>query len=141
MKIFRYALAGVVLATASLGAHAQQRPQVQGPRVVGLLEGYRCMALNIPDDQLMSWDRLPPIRAEPSAGSAQIGIASATVIVAEPRRETNGFIAVLHMDGRPGWLDARMVKPWVNVSNPSTVCHPAMMSNGRPGFTYTHRHG
>ncbi|MBR0664697.1 hypothetical protein GXW71_10070 [Roseomonas hellenica] len=126
----------------SAEAHGQQqgRGQIQGPQVVRILEGYTCMALNVQRGRT-SWDDLPPVYAEPSASAAQIGIATNNVIVAEPRREQNGFIAVLHMDGRPGWLDARMVRQWRNLSDPSTQCHPAMMSNGRPGFTYTRPHG
>lgn len=136
MGMFKGAWLGLLLATVTAGAHAQSQSQFQGPKVVGLLPGYSCMALDLRDDQT-SWDDLPPVYAEPSAQSARIGIASATVIVAEPRREENGFVAVLHMDGRPGWLDARMVRPWVNRSNPRTTCRPAMMTNGRPGFSYS----
>lgn len=141
MTMMRVICVGAVLAMVPLTAMAQSQPnRLDGPRVVRLLEGYTCMALNLRDDQ-NSFNDLPPIRADPTARSPEIGIASGTVIVAEPRREQNGFIAVLHMDGRAGWLEARMVRPWVNRSNPTTQCHPAMMSNGRPGFTYTRPHG
>ena len=136
MGVFKGVWLGLLLATVTAGAHAQSQNQFQGPKVMGLLPGYSCMALNLTVDQ-KSWDALPPVYAEPSARSVRIGIATATVIVAEPRREEHGFVAVLHMDGRPGWLDAGMIRPWVNKSDPRTTCRPAMMSNGRPGFSYS----
>lgn len=140
MDRWKCVVAAAIGSMVVTGADAQTRTAIQGPSIVNALQGYRCMELNLREDQ-GSWDDLPPVYAEPSGAAPRIGIATNTVIVAEPRREQNGFIAVLHMDGRPGWLDARMVRPWVNRSNPSTLCHPAMMSNGRPGFAYTRPRG
>ena len=99
------------------------------------------MMLNLSVEQMRDFDNLPPVMAEPSPRAARIGVATATVIVADPRREANGYLQVLHLDGRPGWLEASKVRPWVNVSSPATRCVPAMMSNNRPGFQYINPHG
>lgn len=132
-------LAVLALAVTAVGpAEAQQRPNLH---VVGHLQGYRCMMLNMTVEQMRDFDNLPPVLAEPSPRSAKIGVATASIIVAEPRRETNGYVQVLHMDGRPGWLESSKVRPWVNASSPATRCVPAMMSNNRPGFQYINPNG
>ena len=132
-------LAALVLAVTSItAANAQQRPSLH---VTGTLQGYQCMMLNITVEQMQDFDNLPPVMAEPSAQATRIGVATANVIVAEPRREANGYIQVLHMDGRPGWLQANKVRPWVNATSPRTRCVPAMMSNNRPGFQYINPQG
>ena len=78
MGVFKGVWLGLLLATVTAGAHAQSQNQFQGPKVMGLLPGYSCMALNLTVDQ-KSWDALPPVYAEPSARSVRIGIATATV--------------------------------------------------------------
>lgn len=114
-------------------ATAQPRPLT----VTGHLQGFSCMALNLSHEQLMDWDNAPPVFAEPNASAARIGVATASVIAKDPPVRRNEFQEVLHMDGRPGWIKASMLKPWRNLSNPSVRCTPAMMSNGRPGFDYS----
>ncbi len=139
MKTLISAMAGTFLVNLSVMAVAQQpRPSMT---VTGHLQGYVCMAPNLTHDQLMVFENLPPIYTEPRANAQQIGVASASVIVASPMRVENGFAQVLHMDGRPGWMRADMLKPWTNANNPNTRCTPAMMSNGRPGFDYSRRVG
>ncbi|MBI0536984.1 hypothetical protein D9599_15545 [Roseomonas sp. KE2513] len=99
------------------------------------------MMLNLTNEQLADWENAPAVLAEPSPNAAKLGVATANVIVAEPRREVNGYLQMMHMDGRPGWIAANKVVPWRNVSNPQTRCLPAMMSNNRPGFDYIRPRG
>ncbi|MHB0698700.1 hypothetical protein [Roseomonas mucosa] len=135
MKIAIMPLAGTFLLALCVTASAQQgrRPL----SVTGHIQGYSCMMLTLTNEQLMVFENLPPIYSEPSASSQKIGVGSASMIVASPMRVQNGFAQILHMDGRPGWIKANMLEPWVNTNSPSTRCTPAMMSNGRPGFDYT----
>ena len=125
-------LAALLVSTMLISAPAQ----AQGPRVQQHLSGYACMGLNLTEDQLRDFSVLPPIYAAPSSSAARIGVASATVIVKDPPQITDGFEAVMHMDGRPGWVRASVLVPWTNASDPRTRCLPSMMSNGRPGFDY-----
>lgn len=126
-----------VLAALLVSAVLTSAPaQAQGPRVQQHLSGYTCMNLNLTEDQLRDFSALPPIYAAPSASAARIGVASATVIVKDPVQVANGFEAVMHMDGRPGWIRASVLVPWTNASDPRTRCIPSVMSNGRPGFDY-----
>lgn len=125
---YMLALAAVVLAVGQARA--------QGLRVVERLTGYECMALNLSEAELFDFDKLPPVLSAPRADASRIGVASASVIVASPRRTVGGYVEMLHMDGRSGWVEAGKLRPWVNRNRPSTRCYPAMMSNGRPGFDY-----
>ena len=106
----------------------------QGLRAVAPLQGYSCMSLNVTEDEMQHESSLPIIRQEPSRSAASIGRASAQVIVADPIRSQNGYVAVLTLDGKPGWVEANKVKPYRSVSNPNARCVPSMMSNGQPGF-------
>ena len=125
------------LATLLVSAVYTSYPaQAQRLQVQQHLGGYTCMALKLTEDQLRDFSALPPIYASPSASAARIGVASATVIVKDPPQVVDGFEAVLHMDGRPGWIKAGVLAPWTNASDPRTRCIPSMMSNGRPGFDY-----
>ena len=139
MKTAIGVMAGTFLLTLTAMAAAQQsRPSLT---VTGHLQGYSCMMLNLTNEQMMDFDNLPPIRSEPSPTARQIGVATETVIVSNPRRESAGFVQVLHMNGQQGWLEASKVKPWRSANNPNARCTPAMMSNGRPGFDYSRSAG
>lgn len=134
-----YILPLVLAAALPVKAHAQIpviRPsvdrndlvvQAQGVRASRPLPGYACMMLSSPDAS-------PPVLQTPSATAPRIGIASYTVIAADPVQAMNGYIRVLHLDGRQGWIDARQVRPWRSASDPSATCTPSLMSDGRPGF-------
>jgi len=94
------------------------------------------MSLNLTEDEMQQESSLPIIRREPSPSAAPIGRASAQVIVADPIQRNNGYVAVLTLDGKPGWVEANKVKPYRSVSNPNARCIPSMMSNGQPGFGF-----
>ncbi len=122
---------GTMLAVA---AHARAQPQRL--QITGHLTGYQCMMLTLSVEQLRNSANLPPILAEPRSGASELGVASGSVIVSSPPEVRNGYTRVLHLDGRTGWMQSNLLKPWVNQSNPQIRCIPAMMSNGRPGFDY-----
>ncbi|MFK4048205.1 hypothetical protein ACI2KH_25145 [Roseomonas mucosa] len=81
-------------------------------------------------------DQLPRVRAEPRANAPVVGIATISVIVKSPHAARNGYLEVMHLDGRPGWVDQKVLVPWINNNAPGVRCVPAMMSDGRPGFDY-----
>lgn len=107
--------------------------QAQGLQAVRPLPGYACAMLNVSPAVLRDGP-LPPVLAEPRAGAVEIGQASAVVIVASPAKTAAGYTAVLHLDGRPGWVESSKLKPYRSASNPNATCTPSLMSDGRPGF-------
>ena len=112
-----------------------QQARAKGSSVTGHIQGYECMGLRAgPPDE--TWDDLPRVLAQPQNGAPEIGIATDSVIVKLPHVLRNGYLEVMHMDGRPGWLPAKVLEPWINKNAPGVRCQPAMMSNGRPGFDY-----
>jgi len=124
------------IATLVAAAAPTALAQRQGVHVVSPLEGYRCMELNVPAADLQELSRMPPVLSEPSANSARIGIASATMIAADPLRTVNGFTQVLHLDGREGWIESAKIKVWIRPQSPRATCTPARLSNGRIGFDF-----
>ncbi|ATR19654.1 hypothetical protein CTJ15_04680 (plasmid) [Roseomonas sp. FDAARGOS_362] len=129
----------ILLLALAMGAwsgagHAQGAPSA-GLKVTGHIAGYECMGLR-DGFQEATWDQLPRVLAEPRANAPQVGIATISVIVKSPHVARNGYLEVMHLDGRPGWVDQRVLVPWVNRNAPGVRCVPAMMSNGRLGFDY-----
>ncbi|USQ74180.1 hypothetical protein NF552_22605 (plasmid) [Roseomonas mucosa] len=116
-------------------SQAQQSGRLPNPRVTGHIQGYECMQLR-DGFQDANWDQLPRVLAEPRTGSAEVGIATISVIVKSPHVLRNGYLEVLHLDGRPGWLEAKVLEPWVNNNAPGVRCVPAMMADNTPGFDY-----
>ena len=97
-----------------------------GLTAVQPLPGYACMMLQPPN-------AASPVLQAPSASAPRLGTASATMIVTSPAQTMNGYVKVLHLDGRVGWLDASKLRPWRSASDPSATCTPSIMSDGRPG--------
>ncbi len=112
----------LLVVIASSAAHAQ------GLQAVKPLSGFQCLALADPNGPP------PPVLQSPSATAPRVGIAGATVIAASPVQGMNGYVKVMHLDGRPGWIEADKLRPWRSASDPRATCTPAMMSDGKPGF-------
>ncbi len=111
------------------------RSQIAGDlHAVRPLPGYMCMSLNLNEQQMMDPSAQVPVLSDPSPESRWVGNAAATVIVASPLREVNGYLRVLKLDGQPGWIAAKYLKPWRNPGRNGQQCVPSLMSNGRPGF-------
>ena len=131
----RYALAAVLVLGGMTGSVLAQGAGPIGPKVTGHIQGYECMLLR-DGFQEATADQLPRVRAEPRANAPVVGIATISVIVKSPHVARNGYREVMHLDGRPGWVDQKVLVPWINDNAPGVRCVPAMMSNGRPGFDY-----
>lgn len=120
-------LAGAVLTAMGSGiTHANARD----------LQGYKCMSLNLTQQQMMDPSVRVPIKSGPSASAPVTGNAIATVIAASPLVENQGYIKVLELNGHTGWIQAGFLKPWVNPGGNGQRCYPAMLPTGRIGFDY-----
>lgn len=124
------------LLAVSLMASGVCQAQSQGLRALQPLPGYSCMSLNITQDQVMDFSAIPPVLAAPRPDAPKIGTTSSVVIVADPVHAENGFVSMLMLDGRPGWVQAVKLRPYRNASHPNVRCVPSMMSNGKPGFAF-----
>lgn len=119
-----------VLLLAVLGATAAH---AQTP--VRHVPGYRCMMLNITEQQSMAPNFRVTLRSAPSPTAAEAGWAPAVVIVREPLTPQNGFLQVLRPDGTAAWIPSNMVKPYRPAAAPEAKCFPTILSNGRVGTT------
>ena len=125
-----------IIVVAGLLTSGLHRADAQTLRAVQPLAGYSCMSLNLTQEQMMDFNAVPPVLATPRANAPKIGDTSSVVIVADPVRAENGYVSILMLNGRPGWVQASKLKPYHSVSNPSARCVPSMMSNGKPGFAF-----
>ena len=116
-----------------IGARAQSFTPAH---VVHDLPGYTCMSLNLSERQMMDPSVHVPILTSPFPNAAPIGDASAIVVVASPERPENGYVQVLHLNGRTGWISSQFLKPWSNPGYTGDHCYPSLMSNGRIGFDF-----
>ena len=108
--------------------------RAQGLKAVRPLPGYACMVLNLTQQQMLDDTLHVPVYAEPSPSSSKVGDAAAVVIATSPLNVVRGFGEVLFPDGRQGWVEAKMLRPYSSASSPGAHCTPSLMSNGRPGF-------
>jgi hypothetical protein len=126
MKMHAAAAAALISLLAGVPATAmtQTRP----------LPGYRCMMLNLTEQQSMDLSVHVPVRAQPSTAAPAVGWAGAVLIVKEPATPVNGFLQVLLSDDRQVWIAANMVRPYHSLGDPNAQCVPEILSNGRIGF-------
>lgn len=128
-----FILTAALLAPAAASAQSVQAVQPW--------PGYVCAMLNV-SDAVMRDGPLPVIMADdngaPSNRPLMTGggpaVAGMTVIVASPAVARDGLMPVLHLDGRPGWIDAMKVRTWRSRSDPNARCSVWLMSDGKPGF-------
>lgn len=116
-------LAFLAIVLVAGNAHAQ------GIQAVQPIPGFQCLAVANPDVP-------PPVLQSPSATAPHVGMASAVIIAAQPVQGMNGYVKVMHLDGRQGWIEAGQLRPWHSVANPTATCTPAIMSDGKPGFRF-----
>jgi hypothetical protein len=98
------------------------------------LPGYRCMMLNLTEQQSMDVSVHVPVRVRPSTAAPAVGWAGAVLIVREPATPVNGFLQMLLPDGRQVWIAANMVRPYHSLADPNAQCVPEILPNGRIGF-------
>ena len=98
------------------------------------LPGYRCMMLNLSEQQSMDPSMRVPVRAAPSVTAPTVGWAGAVVVVREPVKPVNGFVQILFPDGRPVWIASDVLRPYHSLGDPNAKCVPEILPNGRIGF-------
>jgi hypothetical protein len=120
----------LMICTCVFGATASAGPR----QPVAPLAGFKCMALNVTDQQAMDPHFLVPLKQEPSTGSADVGRASSVVLVQDPEVARNGFLAAILFNGRQGWVQSSALKPWHSLNGSAERCIPSRMSDGSIGF-------
>lgn len=128
-----FLLSALLASSVPLPVFAQQ---AHPTHTVTILPGYVCMALNLPEDEMMNPNVEVPIFSGPTSASTQIGRASSIVIVAFPLVSSNGYARVLHLNGKPGWISEKFIKAWSSPGGTGDRCYPALLSNGRIGFEF-----
>ncbi len=111
--------------------------EAQGLRATRPSTGYICMELALTDAQFTDPNVRIPVRATPSRTSPAVSYAPTIVIVQDAQQPSGGFLRVLQLNGEPGWMEARHLRPFRNPNVPSARCTPAIMSDGKPGFGTT----
>ena len=98
------------------------------------IPGYKCMMLNITEQQSMDPGFRVEIKSAPSPTSPGAGWAGGVVIVHDPAVPQNGFLEVLKPNGQAAWIPASMVKAYRPLADPTAKCVPEVLPNGRIGF-------
>ena len=123
------------LATILFGVALSSAPLAETLRAVSPLPGYKCMVLNLSEEQANDFNVHVPVRAQPAANAPEVGWAAATVAVRDPLHVVNGFTEALFPTGATVWIASNRLRPY---SDPHAKCVPSLMSNGKPGFAYPH---
>jgi hypothetical protein len=127
-------LFGVSMLCATAGvAYAQGLRPVE---VVRTLPGWQCMALASTYGAQGALAPPAPVYAGPSS-ARQVGTGGGVIIVPDPLRPVNGRTEIIRPNGQRAWIDVNLLTKWHSLSDPASVCHPAVLSNGRYGFTTT----
>jgi hypothetical protein len=94
------------------------------------LDGYGCAWLNATEAQMRNPKGTGIVIREAPDPAAPVGTtAPGLVFVRTPAHVVGGFAEVLQLNGKPGWIETRNLKPY----DPNARCVPSMMSNGRIG--------
>lgn len=97
------------------------------------LPGLKCMMLDNKDLQASTQSQLPPIRSAPSPAAPAIGYPAGIVLVRDPLQEQTGYVAIVRINGQPGWIEADRLQPWHAMNGLPGRCIPSLLSNGRVG--------
>lgn len=99
------------------------------------LEGWQCMSPSSVFGPQGTYAPPVPVYSGPQANAPQVGTAAGVILVPKPIHVINGRTETLRPDGKRAWIDANQLVPWRSLSDPAAVCRPALLSNGRYGFT------
>jgi hypothetical protein len=124
----------VLIASATLSAATA----IERAHPVRPLAGYKCMMLNLTEQQFLDPSVRVPVRSEPAASAPEVGWAATNVAVREPPHIVNGFTEALFPNGATVWIESRMLRPYHSQGDPTAKCVPSVMSDETPGFAYPH---
>lgn len=124
----------VMTFTILSGAHAQG---IRQTTVVQPLTGWKCMALASSYGPNGAFAPAVPVFDGPEQSATKIGTSAGTILVAKDMPVSRGRTEILRPNGQKAWIDVRELTNWHSVSDRSATCNPAVLSNGRFGFTTT----
>jgi hypothetical protein len=130
MKVSQIAFCLSLMATGA--AYGQPYKPVT---VVQELVGWQCMSLSAVYGPQGTNAPPAPVFSGPDSSAPQVGTGAGIIIVPKPLRITNGRTEMIWPNGKKVWISVDILTPWHSLSDPSAVCHPALLSNGRYGFT------
>lgn len=110
----------------------------QGTSGARPLTGYACMSLNITDAQAQDFHYHVSFYAKPSLNSEVVGFASSQVAIRVPAHTVEGFTEALFPTGAAVWIQSALLRPYHSKLDPTARCVPAILKNGRVGFSYPH---
>lgn len=123
----------IVLAAFVAISATSTASEAAGVTVLHSEPGLTCMLLDDQDLQATVQSQLPPIRSAPSPNAPMVGYPSEIVLVRDPLEEQAGYVAVVRINGQPGWIAADKLQPWHAMNGRPGKCIPSLLSNGRLG--------
>lgn len=103
--------------------------------VVRELPGWQCMSLASIYGPQGTNAPLAPVFQGAAVNAPRVGSGSGVIIVRKPLHSTNGRTEMIWPNGKVVWIETDLLVLWHSLSDPHAVCHPALLSNGRYGFT------
>jgi hypothetical protein len=131
MRKIILAIQAIVLLSSGAAVAQSYKPVT----AVKALPGWQCMALassygpngiNAPP---------APVYAGPDSTAPKVGTGAGVIIVPEPMTAQDGRTVMVWPNGKKVWIDVSELTSWHSLSNPQATCRPALMSNGRYGYT------
>lgn len=102
------------------------------------IAGYHCMMLNQSPDEMRDPGSVVYYRVQPDANAAQRGIVETVVAIQDVEHATNGFLPALAFNRAKVWAPAQALAPYRSASSPNTRCTPAVRSDGKLDFIFSH---
>src|SRR3974377_1040302 len=111
MKVGGAAL--ILVASAGLSA----RTAADRPHPVRPLPGYKCMMLNLTEQQFLNPSVHVPVRSEPAVSAPEVGWAATNVAVRDPPHIVNGFAEALFPNGATVWSERRLLTHYTSLGS------------------------
>ena len=127
-----------VIGLAALVSVAPASLKAQGFHASRPAQGWRCMMLNLSEQQSLDPTVHVPVFSQPSSSARSVGWAPMTGAIREPGGSVNGFAEMLRPNGQQVWIRKADLRPWRSLADPTAKCVPSVMSNGTYGFAYPH---
>jgi hypothetical protein len=130
----RKAILGIQ-AMALLSASAAMAQSYKPVTAVKVLTGWQCMALASSYGPNGTNAPPAPVYAGPDSAAPKVGTGAGVIIVPSPMAAQDGRTVMIWPNGKKVWIDVSELTRWHSLSNPHATCQPALMSNGRYGYT------
>ena len=122
-------------AAVLLGGSVAQAQTYTPTHVAHTLPGWQCMSLASVYGPQGTYAPPVPVFFGPQPDAPQVGTGAGVIIVPMPLHPVNGRTEMIWPNGQRVWIAANLLAPWHSLSDPNASCHPALLSNGRYGFT------